>query len=313
MHPTASRIVHLRHPLDLRTTLAPLRQGRYDPTIRLETDCCWRATRTPEGPVTTHLRVAGGELTVEAWGPGGNWAAEHACRLVGLVGKDAEAEREDTLVAHHHLVVHHRLVADLARRLPGLRIPRSSAVAEALVPTVIEQKVTGVEAKRSYRALVLALGEPAPGPPGLMVPPAPAALASAPSWVYHRAGVERRRAETIARAMARAPRLEETAAMALPDAYRRLEAFPGVGPWTAATVALMALGDVDAVPLGDYHLPDQVSWGLAGEPRGDDERMLELLEPYRGRRALVLRLLVAGGIQAPRRGPRLAPRVIAAH
>ena len=306
MHPTASRIVHLRHPLDLRTTLAPLRQGRHDPTIRLGPDCCWRATRTPEGPVTTHLRVAGGELTVEAWGPGGTWAVEHACRLVGLDGKDADNEREDILAAYH------RLVADLARRLPGLRIPRSLAVAEALLPTVIEQKVTGIEAKRSYRALVFALGEPAPGPPGLMVPPAPAALASAPSWVYHRAGVERRRAETIARAMARAPRLEETAAMALPDAYHRLEAIPGVGPWTAATVALMALGDADAVPLGDYHLPDQVSWGLAGDPRGDDERMLELLEPYRGHRALVLRLLVAGGIQAPRRGPRLAPRVIAA-
>lgn len=99
--------------------------------------------------------------------------------------------------------------------------------------------------------------------------------------------------------------------MALPDAYRRLQAFPGVGPWTAATVALMALGDVDAVPLGDYHLPDQVSWGLAGRRRGTDERMLELLEPYRGRRALVLRLLVAGGIRPPRRGPRYAPRTFA--
>ncbi len=303
---TASRVVRLRRPLDLRLTLAPLRLGRGDPTISLGADHCWRATRTPEGPTTTHLRVAAGELTVEAWGPGRTWAVEHACRLVGLHGQGVGDEDDDAFVAHHHLLV------DLARRLVGLRIPSSAAVAEGLVPTVLEQKVTGVEAKRSYRALVLALGEPAPGPPGLLVPPDPAVLATTPSWVYHRAGVERTRAETITGAMARSWRLEEVTAMALPDAYRRLQAFRGVGPWTAATVALMALGDADAVPLGDYHLPGQVSWALAGEPRGDDGRMLELLEPYRGRRALVLRLLVAGGIRPPRRGPRYAPRAFAA-
>lgn len=300
------RTVRLRAPLDLRATLAPFRQGRFDLSLRLGSECCWRATRTPEGPASLRLAVVGDELTVEAWGPGRAWALEHAAGLVGLDHSEDEREIDAVLAGH-------RLLGELRRRLPGLRIPRSSAVAEALAPTIIEQKVTGLEAKRSYRHLVSTLGERAPGPAGLMVPPAPAVLAATPPWVYHRAGVERRRAETIRGAMVRAARLEETTAMALPDAYRRLQALPGVGPWTAATVALMALGDLDAVPFGDYHLPDQVSWGLAGEPRGDDERMVELLEPYRGRRALVLRLLVAGGIQAPRRGPRFAPRAIAAH
>jgi hypothetical protein len=36
--------------------------------------------------------------------------------------------------------------------------------------------------------------------------------------------------------------------------------------------------------------------------------MLELLEPYRGHRGRVLRLLMAGGVGPPRRGPRLALR-----
>lgn len=301
-----SRTERLHGPLDLQATLAPFRQGRHDPCLRLRADCCWRATRTPAGPATLQLAVAGDELTARAWGPGAAWALEHVSGLVGLDQAEEDLEIEAVLAGHRRL-------GELRRRLPGLRIPCSSAVAEALVPTVLEQKVTGLEAKRAYRVLVLGRGEPAPGPPGLMVPPAPVVLAATPSWVYHRAGVERRRAETITGAMVRAARLEETTAMALPDAYRRLQAFPGVGPWTAATVALMALGDTDAVPLGDFHLPDQVSWALADEPRGDDERMVELLEPFRGRRALVLRLLVAGGIQAPRRGPRFAPRAIAAH
>ncbi|MDP9388413.1 MAG: DNA-3-methyladenine glycosylase 2 family protein, partial [Actinomycetota bacterium] len=85
-------------------------------------------------------------------------------------------------------------------------------------------------------------------------------------------------------------------------------ALPGVGPWSAAKVGLVALGDADAVCVGDYHLPNQVAWALAGEPRAGDDRMLELLEPYRGHRGRVTRLLVAGGVRAPRYGPRSTVR-----
>jgi 3-methyladenine DNA glycosylase/8-oxoguanine DNA glycosylase len=135
-------------------------------------------------------------------------------------------------------------------------------------------------------------------------------LAATPTWVFHRANIERRRAHTLTRAMTRACRLEETTAMPMVDAYRRLQAFPGIGPWSAAEVAVVALGDPDAVSVGDYHLKNQVSWALAGEERGTDERMVELLEPWRGHRARVLRLLGAGGIQAPRRGARMPNRSI---
>ena len=100
--------------------------------------------------------------------------------------------------------------------------------------------------------------------------------------------------------------------MAMPDAYARLQAFPGIGPWSAAEVAVVALGDTDAVSVGDYHLKNVVSWAHAGAARGTDERMIELLEPWRGQRARVLRLLAAGGFHAPRFGPRMPDRSIAA-
>ncbi|HSH62301.1 MAG TPA: hypothetical protein VK988_22155, partial [Acidimicrobiales bacterium] len=199
-------------------------------------------------------------------------------------------------------------------RLPGLRISRSNAVLEALVPTILEQKVQGIAAKRSYRALVCAWGEPAPGPPGragLMLPPTPQLLAGTPSYAFHPFGVQRKRADAIRRACSYAHRLEETTTMAGTDAQRRLCALPGVGRWSAAEVAMVALGDPDAVSVGDYHLPHDVSWALAGEPRGTDERMLELLEPFAGHRGRVIRLLVAGGLRAPRRGPRLPMHSIA--
>jgi 3-methyladenine DNA glycosylase/8-oxoguanine DNA glycosylase len=76
---------------------------------------------------------------------------------------------------------------------------------------------------------------------------------------------------------------------------------------------MTAMGDPDAVPVGDYHLPSMVAWSLAGEPRADDARMLELLEPYRGHRGRVIRLLVAGGSAAPRRGPRMPFRHMERH
>lgn len=179
---------------------------------------------------------------------------------------------------------------------------------EAMVPAILEQKVTGLEARRSWRELVVALGDPAPGPAaarlGLVVPPDAAALAAAPSWSLHPFGIQRRRAETIKAACLRAGRLEEACTMAPADARRRFTAIAGVGPWTAAEVALAALGDPDAVSVGDFHLPHQVAWALAGRARGDDQLMLELLEPYRGQRGRVIRLVTAFKGPAPRFGPR---------
>lgn len=300
MPPSARRTFPLAVPIDLRRTLGPVRRGSGDPTMLLDGRECWRATRTPDGPATLHLWLPGSCLEVEAWGPGAAWAVEHAGELAGL-DDDPAAFRP-----------RHPLVRELLRRHPtAVRIGRTRAVAEALVPTILEQKVTGLEARRSYAWLVRRLGEPAPGPARLTLPPSPARLAATPSWVFHRANLERKRSDTVVRAMARAVRLEETSGMSLPDAYRRLQAFPGVGPWSAAEVALVALGDVDAVSVGDYHLPHQVSWAFTGERRGSDERMLELLEPFRGHRARVLRLVTTLP-GAPRRAPRLVPHEIAA-
>jgi 3-methyladenine DNA glycosylase/8-oxoguanine DNA glycosylase len=105
-----------------------------------------------------------------------------------------------------------------------------------------------------------------------------------------------------------AKRLEETASMDMAAAWARLQAFRGVGVWTAAKVAVVALGDADAVPLGDYHLPHMVGYAFDGAARSTDERMLELLEPYRGHRSRVLRLLMLAGMSAPRFGPRVELR-----
>lgn len=280
-------------PLDLALTLAPIGQG---PWLRLASGEAWRASHTPDGAATVHLTQSSAGVDVEAWGPGAAWAARHAPALCGEEDDDAGFSPR------------HQLLVQVRKRNPGLRIPKTRAVFEALVPAILGQKVTGKEAHRSYRALVEALGEQAPGPVRLTVPPPPRVLARTPYWAFHRFGIERRRAEAIIGAACGATRLEETVAIDITAAHSRLEAFPGVGPWTAAKVALVALGDADAVPVGDYNLPHNVGYALEGTVRSSDERMLELLDPYRGYRARVIRLIGVAGVAAPRFGPRMPLR-----
>lgn len=289
MEPQVRLEFETTRPLDLHATLAPIGLG---PSLFFDGADAWRATRTPAGPATLHLRQRAETIEVEAWGPGGQWAAAQAPHLCG--------EQDDPT----GFAPKHRLIAELYRRHPGLRLTRTGAVFEALVPAVIAQKVTTIEAEAGYRALVAALGETAPGPVRLKVPPSSQVLARTPYWAFHPFGVERRRAEVIIRAARSANRLEEITTMDRASAYLRLEAFPGVGRWTAAKVALVALGDSDAVPVGDYHLPHTIGYALEGTPRSSDERMLQLLDPYRGHRARVIRLLTISGIGAPKFGPR---------
>ncbi len=289
MTPDAQGTFEPSRPLNLTQTFALLGFG---PSLRRDGTGVWLATRTPAGSATLRLERHNGSVTAGAWGEGAEWAVANAASISG----DGD---DDSGFAPVHPVL-----ARMHRAHPGLHVPRTQSVFEALVPTVLAQQITSEEARESYRHLVNALGEPAPGPVSLKLSPSPRELAQMPYWAFHRFGIERRRAEIIIRAARSAKRLEETVSMDITGAYRRLLAFPGIGPWTAAKVAMVALGDADAVPVGDYHLPHAIGYMFDGTSRSTDERMLELLEPYRGHRARVIRLVILAGFGAPRFGPR---------
>lgn len=288
------RAIQVDDRLDLTLTLKGARVIATDPSFRFASGEVWHATWTAEGPATLRMRRVEDEIVASAWGAGGDSALEGLAALIGLEDRDADLFRP----AQEPL-------RSLARRWRGLSVPRTQSVFQALVPAILVQKVAGKEAARSYLQLVRRLGEPAPGPlPGLILPPRPQLLARTGYEVFHPFGIERRRAETIRRAASRAERLEEIPCLGLEAGYARLESIRGVGQWTAAKVMYGACGDADALPLGDYNLPSLVSWNLAGEPRGDDRRMLHLLEPYRGQRGRVVHWLELGGRHPPRFGPR---------
>jgi 3-methyladenine DNA glycosylase/8-oxoguanine DNA glycosylase len=272
----------------------------HDPCTRVADGEFWWATRTPDGPVALHLRRDGTDLIATAYGPGAAWAADRADAIAGL------RDRVDDFAA---IAAQHPLVGRLAKLHRGVRFPATGRVFQRLLVAILEQKVTGLEAHRAYRAIVKHFGEPAPGPAGLLLPPDPEAVAATAYWVFHPFGVEQRRTQTLLRAAVAAARLERCADAA--DATRRMTAIAGIGPWTAAEVVRTAYGDADAVSVGDFHIPNTVAWALAGEARGTDARMLELLEPFRGHRGRVCGLLAAAGIMAPKFGPRMPVRSFA--
>ena len=293
------REIRLSGPLDLRRTLAPIREE--GPVARLSADEAWVVAHTPAGPGSMCLERSGERLTAEAWGPG---ADTLLALLPGLIG-----EHDDPTA----LVPHHPVVRDAARRFRGLRLPAAGLVHECLVATILAQRVTGLEAARGQRALRARFGTQAPGPGGLRLLPSPGELAGMSYAELHPCGIERSRARALIAAARETPRVQD-ALVAGEDWRARLGSVRGIGPWTIAKVAAGAAGDPDAVPVGDYNLPHLVSWALESERRGSDERMLALLAPYAGQRGRVLRLLHAAiGAGPPRRAPRAAARDFSRH
>lgn len=292
------RFVPTPRPIDLALTLGPLLRGAGDPTMRIIGSDVWRASRTPEGPVTVRIAHAHEGIDIETWGPGSDWLLERAPEWCGAFDDDLG------------FAPSRGVVRDLWRRRPGLRIPRTGLVTERLIPVVLEQKVTGQEARRAYRRLTSALADPAPGSAELTLPPDPERIAALPYYAFHPFGIERHRAEVLRGICARTAWLDAAIDLPVAEAKQRIGMLRGLGPWSVAEVARTALGDADAVSVGDFHVPNIVAWALAGEPRGTDERMLELLGPYRPHRGRVQLLLEAGGIRPPAFGPRMEVRAI---
>ena len=283
-------------------TLCTLRHGGGDPSYRHDavTGTVWRAIASPDGPVTLRLqpRPTTGEVVATAWGPGASWALDVVPSMLGAADDVSGFEPR------------HDVVAQAWRRASGWRVIRTGLVIESLAPAAVEQLVTGQEAFASWRRLVRRFGTPAPGPGAalaMVVPPTARVWAGVPSWEWLRAGVDGKRSATVVRACRVAGRLEQTVGLPSAEAERRLRAVPGVGVWTAAEVRQRAHGDADAVSFGDYHVAKDIGWALTGSPV-DDDGLAELLEPYRGHRYRVQRLLELAGVHRPRRGARMAPR-----
>ena len=297
--PSRRRVWRPPFPLDVRLTVSDLGHGWSDPCHRVDAArTVWRTSLLPSGGVTYRLWQARGDVYADAWGPGAEELLEDLPVLLGEGDRPETFEPEEPALARAH------------RRLRGLRVPRTGRVVEALLPTILEQRVIGHDAHAAWRRLVQRLGDPAPGPAldGMRLPPSAEQLASLPSWEWLRAGVDDHRRRAAMASLGLAQSLEQAAARLGPaddpePVYQRLRSIPGIGAWTAAQVGQRALGDADALPLGDYHLGDLAGYALLGRPLAPDE-IVPFFERWRPHRYRVMRIVELHPFpRRPRRGP----------
>ncbi|MCB5281283.1 MULTISPECIES: 3-methyladenine DNA glycosylase [unclassified Arthrobacter] len=298
---------HPGGPFDLSQTLGPLLRGQGDPSIRTAADGLWLGFTTASGPASLRLTAAGPSsepaVNVQAWGPGAAAAVDSVPRLLG---RDDDWSGFDEAGFHATLP---RMVVEARRRNQAVRLPATGRMIDSLVPTVLEQKVTVIEARRGYRYLMYRFGTPAPGagtvaPANLMVQPTAEQWLRIPSWEWHQAGVGPQRSATVMRALRSAVALERLAALPASEASAKLQTLPGIGAWTAAEVVQRTHGCPDSIAVGDYHLAAYVGAALTGR-RTDDAGMLRLLAPWAGQRQRVVRMIGFSGFRKPTFGPRM--------
>ena len=278
-------------------TLFALRRGPRDPCFQVGDDgAIWRTSLLRSGSVAARIsRAAPDAVECMAWGSGAEEFLDVLPAVLGAHDDASDFVPTDPTVGAAH------------RRVPHLRLGRTGQVLEALIPAVIEQRVPGADAFRSWRLLVTKFGTqpPGPGPARMRVPPSADVWRHIPSWEFHRANVDPGRARANVGCAPRASSLERLTSWPAAQAREALTSLPGVGVWTAAETAQRAFGDPDALSVGDYHIPKMIGWTLLGHP-SDDAGMIELLEPMRPHRHRVVRLLEASGLAyEPRRGSRL--------
>ena len=289
--PDASTRISLPASYDLRRTLSGQRMAG-DPTTRVTHRIYALARWTPDGAAALRLRQAGDSILAEAWGAGAPWLLGCAPDLLGLRDDPSGFRPPEGPVRR------------MWRRAPGLHLPRTPFLFERALQAVLQQLVAGPDAAARWRRLARRLGSAAPGPDGLRLPPRPEDVSGAAGPVFSACGIPLIRARTL-RLLARdAHRLTAARSGGWPAVESILLRLKGVGPWTVGYLRGSAWGDPDAVIPGDDNLPDAVAWTLAGEARGTDARMLELLAPFEGHRYRVVRLIHATRSRAPRRGAR---------
>jgi len=285
--PDAATTIDLVDPIDLARTTLPLRLGPNDPSSAVVDGSVWLAVRTPLGGATVRIGYVGRTVEVVAWGEGADAAVDSSPNLIGATD-DTSAFRTGTAE-----------VEDLARRFAGVRLPRSGAVADALIAHLVWRTHTPFEAQRARLQLAERWGGRAPGPTTLLLPPDPQELAGATHYDLHLAGLNPPVADMVKRIAASARRLDALALLPPGDAHRRLREVAGVDEWVAAKVAIAALGAPDAVPLGDVDLNRLVTSVISGSPTDSDDAFQACLDPWKGQRARVIRLIESAQVPSP--------------
>ncbi len=146
-------------------------------------------------------------------------------------------------------------LAPLVRGAPGRRVPASPDAPELAVRAVLGQQVSVAGARTLTARVLVAAGIPLPEPVGTLTHTFPRAesLVDADLGAVGLTGARRRTVHALAAALADGA-VPLGVGADRDEAQGALLAVPGIGPWTAALVALRGLADPDVWLPGDLAL-----------------------------------------------------------
>jgi AraC family transcriptional regulator of adaptative response / DNA-3-methyladenine glycosylase II len=182
------------------------------------------------------------------------------------------------------------LLGDVWLRYPGLRVPVAWDAFELAVRAVVGQVISVTAATGLVGRIVETFGTrlSVPGPKGIeKVFPGPANLQKVD---LRSCGLTATKAKAIA-ALARAVTMGEldlTMTVDLDTFIRKCIGLPGIGEWTAQTIAMRGLGHPDAFPAGDLGIVKAMS--IAGQPMTATQirKMADRWRPQRSFAAMLL-------------------------
>jgi len=202
-------------------------------------------------------------------------------RLRRLFDLDADITAIDS-----HLSQDPRL-AKLVRIRPGARVPGAWDDFELAVRALLGQQISVPAARTLAGRIAAGFGLPYTAAivnghrlPNLVFP-SPEAVAGADLAAIGLTTARSRALQALSAAMAADPYLLRTCET-LDETVAKLQALPGVGPWTAQYIAMRALREPDAFPASDLGLLRAMENG-AGRPT--PKELLQAAEPWRPWRA----------------------------
>ncbi|BDG05758.1 hypothetical protein AMOR_47540 [Anaeromyxobacter oryzae] len=265
----------LRPPFRLDLTVRLLQRLPAHPVEIRDAGRYVRAFQTPAGAAGWVIREApeGGALAVDLFGAAGD-AGPWVARIRRVLGLDVD------LGPFHRRAARLPALAPIARAVSGVRPPRFAALHEAFASVIPFQQVSLAAAVATLRRVVLSLSAPV-RLDGVVAWPFPSAeaFAAAPARVLRACGLSDAKARALqgaCRAVADGA-LDEASLERLPTRalLERLREVPGIGPWSAALLALRGFGRLDVFPPGDAAAV-RLLGGLGGEP------LVERLGPWSG-------------------------------
>ena len=271
--------------IDARLTVSPLAMVPGDPTVRLSGTSFARATITPDGPGVIQASWRDGIASITTHGDGSRWLTDRAQALLGVSDDASTFTPSDAVVSR------------LWTRFRGDRVTRTGTLWHDIAWTIVQQRVHRRDAASQWRRFVEGMGKPVDGANGLLAPPEPKLVARTHPTELRRYGIDAHRSQALINVAVVATRLQSFVDGPVEEARKPLMSVPGVGPWTISCLRAFTWGDPDAVIVGDSGIPSLLSSTLAGERRATDQRMLELLEPYRPHRYRILKLAFAARTQ----------------